>query len=315
MTWDRDRLLMALSKFSFRKKSIIEDEVSKYYQFYGTDFWHTFEDLEQRIGWVDTHDFRVVLQTYVPAQAKATVFLLHGYFDHAGIYKHLIKFLLQSGFAVVIYDMPGHGLSSGKPATISSFKQYQEALDACVSVCRGHLPEPFHAVGQSTGGAVLIDRMMQSGQHSDPFDKVVLLSPLVRPRGWQSITHLHTLLKPFLRVWFRSFSQNSTDIHFVRFLKEHDPLQSKWLAVDWVGALKDWGPRIEHGKKQQRKILIIQGTGDLTVDWPHNIEVIKRLFSEVKITYIEGGLHHLVNESPGKRKLIFGAILSELGSP
>jgi len=314
---------MELPKFSFRKKPKIGGEIAKYHDYYGTHFTQRFAGLEQRIGWVDTNDFRIVLQTFVPSNVKATVFLFHGYFDHAGIYKHLIRFLIKSGFAVAIYDMPGHGLSSGTPAAISSFQQYQDAMDACLTVCKNYMVEPFHAIGQSTGAAVLIDRLMNSGVgrdaidntcpfDSDPFDKVVLLAPLVRPVGWQSIRRLHSLLKPFLKVWFRSFSQNSSDVRFVTFLKEHDPLQSKWLAVDWVGALKDWVPRIESGKKLQRKILVVQGDADKTVDWEHNIKVLKRLFKELKIAHIEGARHQLVNESQGKRQAVFDAIVSEL---
>lgn len=303
---------MELPKFSFRKKTMIAGEAIKYHDYYGTHFAQRFEGLEQRIGWLDANEFRIVLQTFVPVEAKATVFLFHGYFDHAGIYRHLIQFLIRSGFAVAIYDMPGHGLSSGTPAVISSFQQYQDALDVCLATCRKQLPAPFHAVGQSTGGAVLIDRLMQTRANKDPFDKVVLLAPLVRPVGWQSIKRLHGILSPFFHVWHRNFSQNSSDIRFVKFLKDHDPLQSKWLAVDWIGALKDWVPRIENGRRLQRKILVVQGDEDNTVDWKHNIEVLKRLFKEIKIAYVEGAHHQLVNESAAKRQAVFQAIISEL---
>jgi len=272
-----------------------------------------FDGLEQRVGWMDTSDFRIVLQTFAPKNAKGTVFLFHGYFDHAGIYQHLIRFLLEANFSVVIYDMPGHGLSSGKPTAIQSFEQYQEAVDACLAICKGKLSEPFHCVGQSTGGAVLIDRIMnQESEQADVFDKVVLLAPLVRPTGWNSISLMHSAIKPFFKIWHRQFTVNSSDLGFVKFLKEHDPLQSKWMAVDWISALKEWIPRIENGQRLQRKILIVQGTGDATVDWSHNIEVLKRLFKELKITYIDGGKHHLVNESVNKRKAVFKAVLSEL---
>lgn len=317
MDWDRDRILMDLSKFTFRTQAVAMGEIIKYYDFYQMNFYKEIENLEQRIGWVDASGFRIVMQSFMPQNAVATVFVFHGYFDHAGIYQHLIRFLLKNGFAVVIYDMPGHGLSSGKPASIKSFQQYQNAMDACISTCKGNLPEPFHCVGQSTGGAVIIDRLMQlsstnKAQNKKIFDKVVLIAPLVRPKGWKSISRLHSAVKPFLKVWYRSFSQNSADVKFLQFLKQHDPLQSKWLAVDWIGALKDWVPRIEGGKSLQRKVLIIQGTSDHTVDWKHNIAVLKRLFSEVKIAYIEGGQHQLVNESIMKREAVFHAMLTEI---
>jgi len=40
--------------------------------------------------------------------------------------------------------------------------------------------------------------------------------------------------------------------------------------------------------------------------------VLKRLFSEVKIAYVDGAQHHLVNESLAKRQSVFTAMLSEL---
>jgi len=311
MNWDRDRLLMDLNKFSFRSKPKIKGEILKYYEFYNMNFFAEFEGLEQRAGWIDTKDFRIVLQSFIPENAKATVFIFHGYYDHVGIYQHLIRFLLQSGYAVVIYDMPGHGLSSGQPAAIQSFEQYQDAMNSCLAVCKGHIMGPYHCVGQSTGGAVLIDRLIKEGEDKATFDKVVLLAPLIRPKGWESIGLIHTAIKPFFKIWHRSFSTNSSDLSFVKFLKEHDPLQSKWMAVDWISALKEWVPMIENGQHLQKKLLIIQGTNDGTVEWRHNIEVLKRLFQETKIAYIEGGKHHLVNESLEKRNAVFKVLLTE----
>ena len=314
MKWDRDRLLMELGKFSFRSKVSVKGEISNYYDFYGMTFYREFEGLEQRVGWLDASDFRIVMQSFKPVGALGTVFVFHGYYDHAGIYHHLIRFLIKAGYAVVIYDMPGHGLSSGRAASIKCFQQYQDAMDACLSACKGNLPQPFHCTGQSTGGAVLIDRLMNTDTHGEAFDKVVLLAPLVRPNGWESVKKLHTIVSPFLKVWHRSFSQNSQDVKFLKFLKEHDPLQSRYLAVDWISALREWVPRIEGGKKLKRKILIVQGTSDMTVDWKHNMGVLKRVFSEVKIAYVEGAHHHLVNESLLKRQKVFEAMLTELKS-
>jgi alpha-beta hydrolase superfamily lysophospholipase len=173
------------------------------------------------------------------------------------------------------------------------------------------MPKPYHCAGQSTGGAVLIDRLLNTETHGEAFDKVVLLAPLVRPQGWDGIKKLHTVVKPFFKVWYRSFGKNSGDTKFLSFLKEHDPLQSKYLAVDWIGALREWVPQIESAKKMQRKVLIVQGTSDMTVDWKHNVNVIKRLFSEVKIAYVQDAHHHLVNESLLKRQKVFEAMLTE----
>lgn len=133
MSWDRDRLLMELSAFSFGTQSEGE-ELNRYRAFYKQRF-DDIEGVDSSLGWVNSGDFRLVLQVYRIAESVGTVFVFHGYFDHAGIYRHLIRFLLELGYNVVVYDMPGHGLSSGKRTSITDFKQYQEALDRVLEIC------------------------------------------------------------------------------------------------------------------------------------------------------------------------------------
>jgi alpha-beta hydrolase superfamily lysophospholipase len=53
---------------------------------------------------------------------------LHGYLEHSGIYQPIIKEILEQGFSVITYDLPGHGLSNGSPASIQNFDHYQQVL-------------------------------------------------------------------------------------------------------------------------------------------------------------------------------------------
>ena len=310
MQWDRDKLLMELGQYSFNSEPR-SGELEQYLSFYEFGFIKEV-GASHRVGWVDASDFKVVLQTFSLEKSLGTVFIFHGYFDHAGIYHHLIEHALKKGFSVALYDMPGHGLSSGKRTSIANFEQYQQAMDAVLNVCHDIMPKPFHAVGQSTGGAVLIDRL--SGNDCQPvFERVVLLAPLVRPKGWGGIKLLHSAVQPFFDVWKRSFGTNSSDTTFIEFLRKVDPLQSKHLSVDWIGALKDWVVSIEHRNAVNRRVLIVQGTADQTVEWLHNLQVIRRLFEQVSICMVEGAHHHLVNESVAVRGKVFSAIERELG--
>lgn len=321
MNWDRDRLLMELMPYAFRGEADSSrwlgnqaGELGRYLSFYEFSFLSELP-VHHDVGWLQAGEFRVVLQTFYQQNSRGTVFVFHGYFDHAGIYHHLIEHLLKSGFSVALYDMPGHGLSSGRRTSISSFTQYQEVMTSIITTADSFLPKPFHAVGQSTGGAVLIDRMSSNSQgNNEPdFDKVVLLAPLVRPAGWGSVKLIHSLVKPFFEVWRRSFSVNSSDGTFVEFLKKVDPLQSRHLSVDWIGALKEWVIDIESRPTINKPVLIVQGTGDKTVEWSHNISVIKKLFSQASVCLIEDGHHHVVNESKHIRDQAFKAIDREFG--
>ena len=42
------------------------------------------------------------------------------FFDHSGILKNLIKLCLDLDYTVVCFDLPGHGLSSGRASIDNS---------------------------------------------------------------------------------------------------------------------------------------------------------------------------------------------------
>ena len=97
----------------------------------------------------------------------------------------------------------------------------------------------------------------------------------------------------------RQFAQNSQDGLFVEFLRG-DPLQAHHLSIKWVGALKVWlagfldQPPCLPGAVCP--LLIVQGTGDQTVDWRYNLVQVKRVFPDSQQVIIHGARHHLANE-------------------
>ena len=308
--WRKDDVLTELSKFDFSLSPSIGEKTRQYYNFYKINFESDMAEVKQQIGWFDADQYRLVLHYFTPKNPRATVFVFHGYFDHTGLYGHLIRNLLEQNLAVVMYDLPGHGLSSGALTAITSFQQYQQVMSAAIDLCKGYVPEPFYAVGQSTGGAQLLDYLVcGNGRNTDrDFKKIVMLAPLVRPMGWRMATFMLTVIKPFMGTWKRTFSNNSNDGRFIQFVKEHDPLQSRYMSVDWIAALKDSIARVQQAPRVDFELAIVQGRKDMTVDWRHNIPIIEKKISQVDVHYLADGHHHLVNESPDIRKEIFAVL-------
>jgi lysophospholipase len=308
--WYKEEVLTEISKFDFTFMPTLGEKTRQYCQYYQLDFEQQIKGVHQQIGWFDADHYRLVLHFFSPKKPKATVFVFHGYFDHTGLYGHLIRHLLERNFAVVMYDLPGHGLSSGAPTAISSFEQYQKVMNSAVSLCKGNVPDPFYAVGQSTGGAQLLDYLLcgKGKTLNRDFKKIVLLAPLVRPMGWQMGRIIMATVKPFMSTWKRTFSINSNDGQFLRFIKEMDPLQSKFMSIDWILALKKWIAKVEHADRVDFDLVVIQGRKDFTVDWRHNIPVIERKISQVDVHYLPNAHHHLVNESEDIRKDIFAIV-------
>ncbi len=283
-----------------------------YQRFYGLEMAQR-SAVQSWLGRLDCAGFEVVGQVWRPAEPVATLVLLHGFYDHMGLYRHVIDWALGRNFAVISCDLPGHGLSSGERASIDDFAVYQQVLERLLEqAAQLELPQPWHLCGQSTGGAIVVDHLLHHGQHSPAQGEVILLSPLVRPRAWLWSKLSYWLLRPFVNGIERRFSENSNDPTFLPFLLA-DPLQPRRLPTAWVGALLAWVKRIEAAPGSPRRPLIVQGQADMTVDWRYNLEVLKGKFAAPEILMLPQARHHLANELPQIRQRYFDFIDQRLG--
>ncbi|MDR5866410.1 alpha/beta hydrolase [Halomonas koreensis] len=264
------------------------------------------EHVGLHVGYVDAQGFRLWTQVWRPTVPRGTVFVVHGYYDHLGLYRHLLECLLDRGWQVVLWDLPGHGLSSGERATIDDFDEY----GACLRGLQAHLaddglaPGPWLGIGQSTGAAILATDALRRGDDGH-WAGLALLAPLVRPWGWSQSSWLHRLLGPFVRSLPRRFRENSTDADFAAFLREADPLQPDRLAIQWVDAMRRWMPQLLALPANPLPTLILQGERDLTVDWQWNLDVLARKFPNAEIHRHPEARHHLVNEAEPIRRSLF----------
>ncbi|SEG81958.1 alpha/beta hydrolase [Marinobacterium lutimaris] len=253
----------------------------------------------------------VVQRFFQPAGAKGTVLLVHGYTDHAGLSRPLLERLFQQGWNLVIYDLPGHGLSAGEPHDVDDFFRYTDQLAALVRQLHAGLCHPLTLIGHSTGGAIILTMLLrETGLSARELNPPVLLAPLVRPTRWRSIRFKYRWLSPWLKRVKRFYLTNSHDPEFLRFVQQEDPLQHPWIAVGWVGAMLTWINWVEvHGPSHWRPLLI-QGSEDTTVEWRHNLDVLRRLFPGAEQSLVEGARHHLINETDPWQSEVFEQLLA-----
>jgi len=258
-------------------------------------------------GHLEVGDNQIVTLAWQPTKAIGTVIIVHGYMDHIGLFNHLIQHLLERQLNVVCFDLPGHGLSTGRPGYILDYGEYVGVLESVINVSREKFSAPLHAVGQSMGGAILLKHLI--GHKTDyPFASLNLFAPLLFPRGWSINRWLHLLSKPFLNTSKRVYRESSWDKDFLTFVRDCDPLQASRLPLAWVGALKKWIKEFRKSEGSNLKINLIQGDADKTLDWKTNLVEFKGKFPALKVHMIKGGNHHLVNEIKPLREEIFAAL-------
>lgn len=289
-------------------EQLLTTEQQAYQAFYGI----AMPGVQTRLGCFQAAGYQVAVQAWWPEQPRATLIFQHGYYDHMGLYRHVIQWALSMGFAVLACDLPGHGLSSGARAAIGEFADYQVVLQGVFAqAAQLNLPQPWHLCGQSAGGAVMLDHLLL-GEVSHKIGETILLAPLVRPRAWGWSKFSYQMLKPFVTSIPRRFNANSNDPEFLQFI-QRDPLQPLSLPTSWVGALSRWVPQIEAAPRSGRSPLIIQGDDDMTVDWRHNLKVLHDKFSAPQLLMLPQARHHLVNETPEFRNRFFDYLRERLG--
>jgi len=294
-------------------RQLIPAEGLSYQRFYGLSFANSGLLSRSWLGRFEAAGYDIVGQVWLPEQPKATLFLMHGFYDHMGLYRHVVEWAVTQGFAVISCDLPGHGLSSGSRASINDFAEYQLVLQGLFAEAETlQLPKPWHLCGQSTGGAIVIDHLLNHGNDSPAQGQAILLAPLVRPRAWGWSKLSYYLLRPFVKDIARRFSDNSNAPAFLPFLLA-DPLQPQRLPTAWVGALARWISRIESAPRSTRSPMIIQGEADMTVDWSHNLAVLNEKFTQPQILMLHTARHHLANELPELRERYFEFVQQRMG--
>ena len=72
------------------------------------------------------------------------------------------------------------------------------------------------------------------------------------------------------------------------------------------------GARAFSNPRSARRPLVIQGQGDMTVDWRHNLGVLQAKFDQPELIILPEARHHLVNERADLRRYYFDQLSQRL---
>lgn len=270
--------------------------VGEYLSYYQLDF----PAIRHSFGGITVADETIAVHVFRPVNPRATVVISHGYFDHTGIWRHAIQSLLTNNFCVLVYDYPGHGLSSGSVADIKTFKQYRDVLQFFEHFACEYLPGPVHLVGHSMGAGILAEHILKNGLAADR--RAVLFAPNIRSEMWGLSKFGNALVRPFAKRIKRSHRRSSHNKQFLAFRSKQDPLQARYIPVNWFVQLVKWSQEMETLKPRAAvRVRAIQGTKDGTVDWRYNIPFLEKKLMGLDVVKIKGAEHQLINETDQMR--------------
>jgi alpha-beta hydrolase superfamily lysophospholipase len=272
------------------------------------------EGIEAEARYLEAGGTRLFFLSLEPPKARARVLLLHGYLAHAGHFAPLARSLLSRGFALDLLDLPGHGLSGGRPAAIGDFAEYGGAVAAALEA----LPVdglPRFALGHSTGAAALWERLRVAGPGD--FRALVFAAPLFRVARQDlyglanAVAGKRSIALPRVNFASPGTIRNPAFLAFTQFA---DPFYPARYDPAWFRALEAW----VHGQGEARALagapplLMVQGEADDVVDWRYNLDWYGRAFPEHRIELFPELSHTILSERPEEAGPVFEEILAFL---
>lgn len=128
-------------------------------------------------------------ETFLPTSApKGVVVITHGYAEHCGRYREVAHVLVNAGWAVLTYDVRGHGHSPGPRGFIERFDIYLDDFTAMIAAGRALAPEkPLVLLGHSHGSLITLRAL--AGAHPPSVTSAIVSSPYLGLKlavpGWK----------------------------------------------------------------------------------------------------------------------------------
>lgn len=247
-----------------------------------------------------------VRQAEPPEASRACVVLVHGLGEHSGRYGHVARALVERGFAVIGWDLRGHGRSSGTRGDVADGEEFVNDLAA---VCARFRREgtPLFIFGHSLGGQIALRLLERDGAVCQG---AVIASPWFRlafnPPWWKVL-----LARLAMRVW-PGFIQ-ARDIRSERLSRDAGHLASfpdPDLVHECISArMYFWsmagGEQIFAAAASVRTpLLLLHGDQDPVTSHPATCDFFERVGSADKTLRIWPGARHETHNELDRAQLL-----------
>lgn len=252
-------------------------------------------------------------QEWVPdGDVTSLICLVHGLGEHSGRYAHMAEFFCSNGFAMISYDLRGHGKSEGQRGHSPSLDIMNDDISLFLETARDRFPDqPLFLYGHSLGGNLVLNYAIRT----TPSIKAMissgpLLRPAFKPPAWKITLGriLYRLLPTLAMSNELDRDALSKDREVVDAYKAdplvHDRLSSR-LAIDML----DTGLwLLENAKLLRIPTLLIHGGRDEICSVQASKEFATKA-GEICTLKLWDGLFHEIHNEP-EQETVFGHTLS-----
>jgi alpha-beta hydrolase superfamily lysophospholipase len=246
---------------------------------------------------------RLHQQAWEPdGRPRAVVALVHGLGEHVARHAALGEALARAGFAMMGFDLRGHGRSEGMRGDAPSYEILLDDIDSLMHWVRASHPRlPHFLYGHSLGGGLVLNYTLRRAPRvrgviaSSPWLKTVVeLTPL---QVFLSRT-VAPLFPTIRQKWGRpsALSRNPG----IGDAFERDPLAHGLISARMYlecARAGEWA--LTHAQEFPVPLLIMHGTGDRLTSWEASRDFARGAGRKATWRQWDGFYHELHNEAQG----------------
>lgn len=231
---------------------------------------------------------------------KAVVCLVHGLGEHSERYRHVAEAFNQAGYALITFDLRGHGRSGGRRGHIRSYDTLMSDIAALMQQAEERYPgRPRFLYGHSLGGTLAISYAYRNKEN---IAGVIASAPLFQlshgPSAGKTVALklLHALRLEFAVSTGLEQAALSRDFHVVR-LYQNDPLVHDHITPALaVAMIREGEWNLEHAATFPLPLLLMHGEADRITSVEASIEFAAHLAHRCSLKVWDGFYHELHNE-------------------
>jgi alpha-beta hydrolase superfamily lysophospholipase len=217
--------------------------------------------------WKSFDGLNLFAQLWQPeTKPHAVVNLVHGMGEHSTRYHHWAERFVNKGFAVVAFDLRGHGQSDGKLGHIPSFEALMRDVDLLFEEQKKLFPEiPVYLYGHSLGGNLVLNYALHRKPH---LQGLIATSPWLElaMQPSKALLAFAKIAKNIMPALQQDTKLNadflSQDKNEVQKYKQDKLVHGKISINMFFEVVKAGIWALENAKSLNIKTLILHGTGD-----------------------------------------------------
>jgi alpha-beta hydrolase superfamily lysophospholipase len=250
------------------------------------------------------------------APPRAVVCLVHGLGEHTGRYAHVAAALNDAGYAMLGFDLRGHGKSGGPRGHTHSYDALMDDIDRLLEETAARYPDKMRFLyGHSLGGNLVLNHALR---HEPKLAGVISTSPAIRvahplPATQLALAKVMNRLQPAMQMPNGLALDNlARDPEVIRAYK-NDPLVhdriSVRLALEMLQA-GEWA--LAHAAGFPLPLLLVHGSADELTSAAATQEFAGRVRRDCTLKIWDGFFHETHNEP--EKALVLGFMVDWLTS-